>query len=192
MINELMRRRALLGETGEPNVTYIENPSTAYIDTGIILADTDTFELDFEWVQVSGFLSGANANNGEDTFFIFNTLVQWKTRVTPGWVVNTRYDISINNVKLVKNGVDYVFSGTPHIDMKVHTLLCAGYAGNFPSAVLDSRRTKIKIYSFGIKDSNGNYRFKGKPALVNGRYGLKDSVSGNFFGSASNVEFIGA
>lgn len=189
-VTELLRRR--FGGKKAPQITYIENPSTAYIDTGIILADTDTFELDFEWVQIDGFLSGANASNGEHLFFMYNTFVQWETRVTPGWVANTRYNISINNEKLVKNGVDYVFSGTPYIDMNVSTkLCCANTSGYYPTSPLDSRRAKIKIYSFGIKDSNGNYRFKGKPALVNGRYGLKDSVSGNFFGSASDVEFIG-
>ena len=104
----------------------------------------------------------------------------------------SRYSTVINKTKLTANGTDFAFSGAdiPQIEMVCSTLLCAGFANNTTTSSLDSRKAKIKIYSCGIKDTNGNYRFKGKPVRVGTTGYLYDSVSGNLFGNEGTGDFI--
>ncbi len=177
--------------TSSEVVNYIENQSAAYIDTGVVLLNTDTIEMDFEWVSVGGFLSGINAAQGSDQFYIYNTFAQWGYRVFPGWVASTRYAVTIDQTKLTMNGTDFLFSPLHTIDMRTATtLLCAAWS-TIAATQVDSRRALVKIYSFAIKDENGNYKFNGKPAKSGGVYGLMDEVTHTFFGSASSTDFAG-
>lgn len=183
MVNELMRRRALLGETGEPRVTYIENPSTAYIDTGIQMNNVAKVVVTFSH-HTGGFLTGNNSSSGSANFMIYNNIIQWVRRPS-GYTINNgaKHSIELSSGVLVVDGTSYTFTGGTINDTR-NTMICA-------DATIDSRRSTSRIYAFDLLDTNGNYLFKGRPAFEFGRYGLMDSVSGNFFGSASNVEFIG-
>lgn len=178
---ELLRRR--FGGKKEPEITYIENPSTAYINTGIPMNTVAKIVATFSH-HTGGFLTGNNGSLGAQVFFIFNNTVQWQTRPR-GFTINNgaMHSIELSSGVFVVNGVTHTFGGGS-ISYTSNIRICADSSG-------DSRRSTSRIYAFDILDANGNYLFKGRPAYEGGRYGLKDSVSGNFFGSASNVEFIG-
>jgi hypothetical protein len=181
-VTELLRRR--FGGKKAPQITYIENPSTAYIDTGIPMTNVAKIVATFSH-HTGGFLTGYNGALGATVFFIYNNIVQWATRPS-GYTINNgaKHSIELSNGVFVLDGVTRTFAGG-NIKNANNTRICADGSG-------DSRRSTSRIYAFDLLDINGNYLFKGSPAYEGGRYGLKDAVSGNFFGSASDVEFIGA
>lgn len=179
---ELLRRR--FGGKKEPQITYIENPSTAYIDTGIPMINVAKIVATFSH-HTGGFLTGYNGSLGEEVFFIYNNTVQWQTRPSRYTINNgAKHSIELSNGVFVLDGATLTFAGGD-ITVTRNTYICA-------DGTMDSRRSTSRIYAFDLLDINGNYLFKGRPTYEGGRYGLKDAVSGNFFGSASNVEFIGA
>lgn len=182
-VTELLRRR--FGGKEEPQITYIENPSTAYINTGIPMNNVAKIVATFSH-HTGGFLTGANSSSGSAYFMIFNNIIQWVRRPS-GYTINNgaKHSIELSSGVLVVDGTSYTFSGGTISAGNRFTHICA-------DASFDSRRSTSRIYAFDLLDTNDNYLFKGRPAYEGGRYGLKDAVSGNFFGSASNVEFIGA
>lgn len=165
-----------------PQVTYIANPSTAYINTGITMADTDKLVATFSH-HTGNFITGKNASSGAEALFIYNNVVQWKNRPS-GFTINdgNQHTIELSSGVCVVDGVTYTFTGGG-ISLTDAILVCKAQG--------DNRQSTCRIYAWDILDTNGNYRFKGRPAYQDNKYGLYDEVSGTFFSSASNVEFTG-
>lgn len=181
IVTELLRRR--FGGKKAPQITYIENPSTAYIYTGIPMNNVAKIVATFSH-HTGGFLTGNNSSSGSSNFMIYNNIIQWVRRPS-GYTINNgaKHSIELSSGVLVVDGTSYTFTGGAIGDTR-STLICA-------DASRDSRRSTSRIYAFDLLDTNGNYLFKGRPTFEGGRYGLKDSVSGNFFSSVSDVDFIG-
>ena len=185
--------KAYLGESlvydagGSPTpptqVTYIANPSTAYIDTGIVMADTDKLVVTFSH-HTGNFITGKNGSNGANVLFIYNNTIQWVGRPS-GFTINNgnQHTVELSSGTCKVDNATYTFTGGSLLSMTENLLIC--------KAISDSRQSTCRIYAFDILDNNGNYRFKGRPAYQNSKYGLYDEVSGTFFSSASNVEFTG-
>ena len=176
---ELLRRRL---EKKELQITYIENPSTAYINTGIDMKAVGKVAVSFS-NHTSGAITGMTGGSGETLFFIRDNIAQWVYRPS-GFTINdgAKHDVELSKGLFVVDGVSYTFN-EGIITAPPKTFICANSSFSY--------RSKCRIYAFDLLDANGNYLFKGRPAYVEGRYGLMDEVSANFFGSASDVEFIG-
>lgn len=182
MIDLIQRRRELMVASEQPSVTYIENPSTAYIDTGIAMRTVGKVAVSFS-NHTSGAITGMTGSSGETLFFIRDNIAQWAYRPS-GFTINdgAKHDVELSKGLFVVDGLSYTFN-EGNISAPFSTLICANSSFTY--------RSKCRIYAFDLLDANDNYLFKGRPAYVNGRYGLMDEVSGDFFGSASDVEFIG-
>lgn len=173
-------------------VSYIENPSTAYIDTGITLANTDRVVIELSHYN-GNFISGRNGRNGNNRFFL-STDFQWEYRPSSPTAINdgNYHSVECKAGGYIVDGTSFpITEGTGDVS-ETGNVLIFGAWNQTNSSLLDFRRATCRIYSFDIIDGDGNYKFKGRPTCKGGRYGLKDAVSGNFFGSASDVEFIGA
>ena len=176
----------------EQHTTYIENPSTAYINTGITLANTDRIVLGLSHYR-GDFISGRNASKGSKRFFL-GAIMQWAYRpqsypisITDGEF----HSVECKAGEYVVDGISSPITGGYTDVSETGDILIFGAWNQTNPTILDTRRATCRIYSFDIIDGDGNYKFKGRPSCKNGRYGLLDEVSGDFFGSASNVELIG-
>ena len=167
---------------GAPQPTYIENPSTAYINTGLYWSNVSRVVVTFSH-HTSGFITGRNSSSGSNSMLIFNNIIQWVNRPSGFTIDNgNKHIVDLQSGTCIVDGNTYTFTGGT-LDSRL-IYICA-------DQLLDSRRSKCRIYAFDLFDGNGDYLFKGRPAYQNNKYGLYDSVTDTFFSSASNVEFTG-
>ena len=172
-------------------VSYIENPSTAYINTGITLANTDRIVIELSH-HTEGFISGRNGSVGNNRFFL-SSIFQWEYRPSSPTAINdgNYHSVECKAGEYIVDGTSFPITQGEGDVSETGVILIFGAFLLSSSSLLDVRRATCRIYSFDIIDGDGIYKFRGRPAYEGGRYGLKDTVSGNFFGSASDVEFIG-
>lgn len=183
---------------GYTQVEYITTDGTAYINTGITVADTDT--LDFTYTDTSAattvmFITGKNGSDGASIYFVSpsSSLVQWNGRPSSfALAKNVEYNI------ILKSG-EFTFTNYLGTTTKTFTggsvsttgtcLIGAGWSG---SNTVDSRKFVGNISKWQIKDSSNNLRFDGVPCKNSSNvYGLYDTVSETFFASTSGSDFTG-
>ena len=184
--------------TGYTQVEYITTDGTAYINTGITVADTDT--LDFSYKDTSSattvmFITGKNGSDGTSIYFVSpsSSLAQWNGRPSSfALAKNVEYNI------ILKSG-EFTFTNYLGTTTKTFTggsvsttgtcLIGAGWSG---SNTVDSRKFVGNISKWQIKDSSNNLRFDGVPCKNSSNvYGLYDTVSETFFASISGSDFTG-
>ena len=184
--------------TGYVQVEYITTDGTAYINTGITVAETDT--LDFSFTDTSSattvmFITGRNGSDGQTMYFVSpsSSLIQWKGR--PAGVTfakNLEYNLVLKSGEVTYTNVygttTKTFTGGSISDTGA-CLIGAGWSG---VNTIDSRKFIGNISKWQIIDSNSDLRFNGVPCYNSSDiYGLYDTVSDTFFPSIGANDFTG-
>ena len=183
---------------GYTQIEYITTDGTAYIDTGITVAETDT--LDFSFTDTSTpttvmFITGRNGSDGAEVYFVSpaSSLVQWKGRPSSFTLAKgLEYNV------VLKSG-EFTFTNVYGTTTKTFTggnvsttgtcLIGAGWSG---TNTVDSRKFIGNISKWQIKDSSNNLRFNGVPCYnSNNVYGLYDVIGENFYPSIGTSDFTG-
>ena len=184
--------------TGYTQVEYITTDGTAYINTGITVADTDT--LDFSFTDTSSpttvmFITGRNGSDGQTMYFVSpsSSLIQWKGRPTGvTFAKNLDYNLVLKSGEVTYTNAygttTKTFTGGSVADTGA-CLIGAGWSG---VNTIDSRKFIGNISKWQIKDSSNNLRFNGVPCYNSSDvYGLYDTVSETFFPSIGANDFTG-
>lgn len=185
---------------------YIENPSTAYIDTGIKGSGSQRIECEFmpmkqstEWNCVYGARTGAGTQH--DGIYIYSNT----TTNNVGYVGYN--NTSTNNLasayaslgvvhKVIQDEGNFMLDGNT---IKQHTnasFTCPTatiyiFNGN-NNGTLANYYGYIRLYSFKIYNDGVCVRdFIPVQRIEDSLYGLYDNVSKQFFTSPNNVKFIG-
>lgn len=185
----LMEMGGSLLPRGYTQLEYIVNPSTAYINTNIALADTDSLRIVFTASNTSFFITGRNGSSATARMFVLYNRQQWNTRPSSSFNIADaqKHDLLMSNGSITIGNVGKTFTGGTIQDTG-SIVICAAWDNT--GIALDSRRMEGKIYLVEIKDTNGDYRFNGIPAKDSGgSVGLYDIVTQAFFTSPDAVQF---
>lgn len=181
------------------SVTYIENTSTAYIDTGFTPNQDTRVVIDViidgynKSVSASGNFSGifgtGDRSNSNAFILFFNTTSKREQPQYKGSYTNTgtftygtKYTIDFN-----KN----VFSGVGNTTFTYSSFTCPNTLTLFRINNRSFKLPLMKVYSCQVYD-NGTLVRDYVPKLEDGtKYGLWDNVEGIFYTSPNNVAFSG-
>lgn len=200
-MDALIRRRMMMGIVSEPTpptplpydaeVEYLENDGTQFIDTGIIINDTDVINCECMFLSRSAdnflFGSGSTSSSGGLWVELYNNNT-WYVRFGSSTSANTTAVANINtlkNIVLKKN--NFSVNGTrrlqpnytsmPQITIKL-------FANNTNPA------SHVRIYSFSIENGQGNKIIDFIPVRV-GQVGyMYNRVSGSLFANLGTGDFI--
>ena len=183
---------------GYTQVEYITTDGTAYINTGITVADTDT--LDFSFTDTSSattvmFITGRNGSDGQTMYFVSpsSSLIQWKGR--PAGVTfakNLEYNLVLKSGEVTYTNAYGTTTKTFTGGSVADTGACLIGAGWNNNNTTDSRKFIGNISKWQIIDSNSDLRFNGVPCYNSSDiYGLYDTVSNTFFPSIGANDFTG-
>ena len=185
---------------------YIENPSTAYINTGIKGSGSQRIECEFmpmkqstEWNCVYGARTGAGTQH--DGIYIYSNT----STNNVGYVGYN--NTSTNNLasayaslgvvhKVIQNGGTFTLDGNSITSYTNASFTCPTatiyiFNGN-NNGTLANYYGYIRLYSFKIYNNNQLVRdFIPVQRIEDSLYGLYDNVSKQFFTSPNNVKFIG-
>ena len=176
---------------------WIQNPSTAVIDTGITnVENTDAGEVDFEFDNVVAQRRIVTVNGTAFQLYV-NGSTSFGFRYRSGWraaVPNNTVKIGTNrivwlcdtkNSNNVINGTTYSFSYTGTSETAPHTLkLCGNNGGNLG----------MTGYVYGLKIWRNDVlvrKFIPVRRLSDNKVGMYDIVNDTFYSSTSSVAFIG-
>ena len=183
---------------GYTQIEYITTDGTAYIDTGITVAETDTLDISFTDTSTpttAMFITGRNGSDGQTMYFVSpsSSLIQWKGRPTGVTLAKgLEYNIVLKSGEVTYTNVygttTKTFTGGAISD----TGTCLIGAGRSGATTIDSRKFIGNISKWQIKDSNNDLRFNGIPCYnSNNVYGLYDVIGNNFFPSIGTSDFTG-
>ena len=184
--------------TGYTQIEYVSMANSAYADTNITLADTDSLDITFMNTSsgtYTEFITGKNGSSRNTVYMISpaSNLIQWNGRPT---------GVSIPKDKIVnltlKSG-ELKYSSVFGDETKTFTggsvssngtcLIGAGWSG---TSTVDSRRFTGNIYEWKILDGNGDLRFNGVPCTnPNNVFGFYDVIGEAFYQSISGTDFTG-
>lgn len=184
--------------TGYTQVEYITTDGTAYINTGITVAETDTLDISFNDTSSATtvmFITGRNGSDGQTMYFISpsSSLIQWKGR--PAGVTfakNLDYNLVLKSGEVTYTNAYGTTTKTFTGGSVADTGACLIGAGWNNNNTTDSRKFIGNISKWQIKDSSNNLRFNGVPCYNSSDvYGLYDTVSNTFFPSIGTNDFTG-
>lgn len=183
---------------GYTQVEYITTDGTAYINTGITVAETDTLDISFNDTSSATtvmFITGRNGSDGQTMYFVSpsSSLIQWKGR--PAGVTfakNLEYNLVLKSGEVTYTNAYGTTTKTFTGGSVADTGACLIGAGWNNNNTTDSRKFIGNISKWQIKDSSNNLRFNGVPCYNSSDiYGLYDTVSDTFFPSIGANDFTG-
>lgn len=171
-------------------LTYIECNGQQYINTGYVVQEDDTITIQYALVAAeSGRLYGAGG--GYDVYFSFS---DGKAYVRFGQSSSTSINRgACSNYSIVTKGkvtINTWSASLPFAKMPTTPLYLFAFCEEDLSA---SSFATIQCYGFRINDKSGNLIFDMLPYRreSDGKIGMLDGVSGRFYPSESDVEFLG-
>lgn len=172
---------------------YLENPSTAYINLGIIPKASDGFEIKFmstKAVDIPAF--GGRASGA--AYVLWTSTSGGKGGIVWGGIT-TNIDIyhQIDTIYTEK-----LYSGTFYINGEQKATITSSTNGSSNlflytvNGTANGRYLVGRLYHFKWY-SGGELVFDGVPMYrtSDGLYGLYDKISGSFYTSASSIQFTG-
>lgn len=177
----------------DAEIEYLQSSGTQYIDTGIVVADTDILLFEVTPLSKSGdnFITGCNAiTNGRGSIWVETySNATWYVRFgatsannVSGASVNTKYTVETKKRHFAVNGTKLITLN--YNSMPDRTITLFGRKGSSVS------KGNHKIHSYAIKDDNGNYRINLIPVRVGTTGYMYDKVSGQLFGNSGTGDFI--
>lgn len=166
--------------SGYKRLEYIESSGTQYIDTGLVINKTDSYEYILDALLTNDLYGGANG------YLQFKSSLSGGKRVT----IRVSYDGSTHVTTVYVDGV--VFSTTDWTssysgeNVKIG-ILRMGNAGN---AWYASDPQIGKVYSCKIKKNESLVRDFTPCQTSSGEVGLWDDVNAKFYGNAGTGSFI--
>ena len=203
------RRRLMMSIKKKEKYTqleYIEKDGfTQYINTGLIPQPEWTYEFDFERTGRFSYLCGSDSAWDSGSFNISIDLnstggvsgVGLRTLNFGELYVLSRLTPKINERLIIKKTPNQFIIGTNTYNIKIGNI-----KAEYPLAIFTTNRNgepkltsgfiqQYRLYSFRIKDSNGNLIQELLPALDrNGVVGMYDTVKRRFHYNQGTGEFI--
>jgi len=166
--------------TGYTRLEYIENNSDAYIDSGLVVNKTDTYEYMIDALFTNDTFAGANGYMQFKSGIASNT--RSKIRVTYDGSSNVE-NIYVNNT--LNSSTDWTdsYNGT---NVKIGILKM----GNADNTWYDNNAQTGKVYAQSIKKDGKLVRNYIPVMNDSGVVGLWDLVEKRFYGSATSTAFI--
>lgn len=166
--------------TGYTRLEYIENNSDAYIDSGLVVNKTDTYEYMIDALFTNDTFAGANGYMQFKSGIASNT--RSKIRVTYDGSSNVE-NIYVNNT--LNSSTDWTdsYNGT---NVKIGILKM----GNADNTWYDNNAQTGKVYVQSIKKDGKLIRNYIPVMNDSGVVGLLDLVEKKFYGSATYTAFI--
>ena len=189
----MRRRQSRPSDTGYTRLTYIECTGQQYINTGYVVQEDDVIDMYYISTSTSSadkaLFGVAESGNGIWTTIYSNTAYIRFGSTSSVSISNARlrYKLSLRKGKMDIDGsaASPVFTTLPTIPLYV-------FASN-------NNNSSVNMYGycrsmgFKISKTSGEVVMDLKPCKrdADGRVGMLDLVSGNFFASDTDTEFIG-
>lgn len=192
------------------NSYYIDQTPIQYIDTGIVVEDTDDIFIDVEFFE-----DQTNKNSGTNVLAFGWALGAWNE--APQCLLRDNYNQSTNKYSLWYGSTDYISSSNiPRCKVLIspQNKICQlnginvsniNFTNAYPNgnsnitpyigtthwkkSGVGKQGADCKVYEYYVKDKNGNYKIHLKPKLINGRACMYDSVSGREFYDENGRDF---
>ena len=196
-----MRRRALLSVTPSSiitpedtytRLTYIECDGQQYIDTGFVLSESDAIEAYYDYVVEAGdkFLFFAGGSNGATWLSCYNK----SAYVRFGHTASTTISNGVYNhyIKLKKDSVvlDVTTTALDFTSASTGPLQICG-ANSSSSGLYSLYKGKVMMIRVVGADSNAKLELRPCKRDRDGKIGMLDIVSGTFYTSEGDADFIG-
>lgn len=197
------RRRLMMNIKKKEKYTrleYIEkNGFTQYINTGLIPQPDWTYEFDFERIGKFNYLCGSDVyyNSGAFNISIDLSYIGGLRVLNFGKFYTSSLVPKINERLIIKKTPNQFIIGT-----NIYNINIGDTYANYPLVLFTTNRNgtpqvssayiqQYRLYSFRIKDSNGNLIQELLPALdKNGVVGMYDTVKRKFHYNEGAGEFI--
>ena len=181
---------------------YIENPSTAYLNTRVnfytlspskyININLEVLEAKSQWSTVYG--ARYKSNDVDSIIIQTSNNNKWYTRQAGAGFYLSLPIVGKHNFKLVDghNYVDNVpFSDKYPIPRYSGAYMCLLGTNNLQTNTVTDLGLHCKIFDCQIGNGNELVRdYVPVRQISSGKYGLYDKINGNFISSANSVEFI--
>lgn len=199
-MDALLRRRIMMMELGgtptpptplpyDAEVEYLEGDGNSYIDTGIIVTNTDAINAVVMFLSKSGdnmLFGSASSNVGIWVEIYANNT--WYVRFgSTSSSSHTAY-ANVNNIKRIKLSIDGFFVNNNYIFRPNYSSMPNQTLALFSNATR-TNYMKGRIYSFSITNGD-NYRLDFIPVRVGTVGYMYDRVSGQLFGNQGTGDFI--
>lgn len=199
----LLRRRALMTQTGEPYVfvEYIESTGTQWIDTGFMPNGNTTLDIDYQLTDYPSncYLYGVSGNgtiNYRCMHYIRVNVTQSRYEHALGGQHNTPITVATLDTKrhVIKRDkslitFDSKIMGHPAATFN-STYTMEIFARN-SNGTVGNEKSKMKLYSFKLYDNGTLVRdFVPCYRKADGASGLYDLVEGKFYENQGTGEFL--
>lgn len=179
--------------TGYTPLDYIEFNGTQYIDTGIYCTQDTTIEAEFVRTDSSAFYlygAGSDDNTASVTAYLSSGAGNWRfgdTYSSQTIKTGTQYSMVVDKTAVVRNGTSCKYNGIVGTFTTPVTLVLG--CNHNQNGSFGSTRFVGKVYGFRMY-SDETLVINFVPCLnTTGVAGMYDTVSGNFYSSASDVPF---
>lgn len=173
-------------------LTYVECDGQQYINTGFVVSESDTIEAYYDYVVESGdkFLFFAGGSNGSTWLSCYNNSAYVRFGHTASKTISN--GVYNHYIKLKKDSVvlDVTTTTLDFTSASTGSLQICG--ANSSSSGLYSLY-KGKVMMIRVVGADGKVKLELRPCKrdKDGKVGMLDIVSGNFFASEGDADFIG-
>lgn len=171
-------------------LTYIESTGEQYIDLGYILRETDSITTDYTVTRAkSGRIYGAGGTG--DVYYSFS---DGKAYARFGSTSSTSINRGVmSNYSILRKGniqINTWSATVSYVEMPTTPLYLFAFC---EEDLTPSSHAAIQLHRFRINDENGNPVIDMIPCRreSDGKVGMRDNVSGQFYASKSGVDFLG-
>ena len=192
--SDIVYQNAVPAPEGYEWCEFIENTSTAYIDTGI-KPNGDTVAIaDINVSEAYNYLYGARNGTSVACYLVSNAgtrpTFRYNTGQGQGLITNPligRHKVETRKNVLLMDGVQ-ILSRTKATFSTNNTLYIYAYNGG---SIVGNNYSKYKLYSFFIDNGDDSRDYKPIKRLSDNKYGLWDKVHQTFNVSPNGVNFAG-
>lgn len=192
------RRKALLNTENPPLgyewCDYIENTSTAYINTGIRPNGDTVVIADIDVDDEQNYLYGARDGVSVACYMVSNTnsrpTFRYNTGQGQGLIIDPligRHKVETRKNVLLMDDVQ-ILSRTKATFSTNNTLYIYAYNGG---SIVGKYHSKFKLHSFFIDNGEDTRDYRPIKRLSDNKYGLWDKVHQTFYTSPNGVNFVG-
>lgn len=184
-----MRRRGMMGATPLPydaEIEYLETRKngatvTAFIDTGFLGTEKNSFEIKFVFLGVGQAIFGSRSTN-TNAVIVSNTNARMGNKNTlVSLVSNTLYTATLDKDYYVLNNIQYALGASVFTTNNNIHIFNANATNVAPS--------EAQVYYFKMWE-DGNLKLHLIPVRVGTTGYMYDKVSGQLFGNAGAGDFV--
>lgn len=187
--------RQAAGQTSQETytrLTYIECDGQQYINTGYVLSESDAIEAYYDCVdeRVDKFLFFAGGSNGSTWLSCYSNSAYVRFGHTSSKTISN--GVHNHYIKLTKGSVvlDVTTTALDFTSASTGSLQICG-ANSSSSGLYNLYKGKVMMIR--VVGEDGNVKLELRPCKrdSDGKIGMLDIISGNFYASEGNADFIG-